>query len=331
MKRVTLPLPDDPGYEDAFHAFRAQGLGSSDIAVALGLSRFMTPYELYLEKTGLVPRPDLSNLDHIVFGHLLEDVIAKEWSRRTVRDVRNVNQGWVHDEHDWARCNVDRTIVDIKDGLGPGVLEIKTTNAFMSSEWGPSEELPEGMVVLQPTRPSEDGRVPLYYEVQVQHQLMVSGYKWGVLAVLIGGQDLRWYVIFRNEEIIENLLLLCGDFWTRIQHGMEPEPDWEHRTTLALLGRRFPGTDGSEVELGELMQHWHEVRVDALAWVNTQQKAADAAKARILHTMGDAAIGKLPDGTWYERKLNKAGNVQLTHKQPKKSKKDKDEELKEAA
>lgn len=329
MKQVTLPHPDDPGYEDAFHAFRADGLGSSDIAVALGLSRFGTPYALFLEKTGLLPRPDLSDREDVLFGHLLEDEISKEWARRAGRKVRNVNQGWIHDEYDWARCNVDRRIVAIDDDLGPGILEIKTTNAFMAGEWGPTEKLPEGVTELRPTGPSEDGLVPLYYEVQVQHQLMISGYKWGVLAVLIGGQQLRWYLIFRNEEIISNLILLCGDFWTKIQHNIEPDPDWEHKTTLALLSRRFPGTDGSEVELDQTVLHWHEVRVDSLAWVNSQQKAADAAKARILYAMGDAAIGKLPDGTWYERKQTKAGYIQLTHKKPKASKKD--EELKQAA
>ena len=54
--RVVVPPGDASGaLSPAQHARRAQGLGASDVAAVLGLSKYKSPFDVYLEKRGLLP------------------------------------------------------------------------------------------------------------------------------------------------------------------------------------------------------------------------------------------------------------------------------------
>src|SRR5690606_4046622 len=79
---------------------RTRGIGGSDAATVLGLNKWRTPFELWLEKTGQV-EPVSSDSEAAYFGNLLEDVVAKEFSRRTGKKVRRRNAILQHPEYDF--------------------------------------------------------------------------------------------------------------------------------------------------------------------------------------------------------------------------------------
>jgi len=54
---------------------RRQGIGASDAAVILGLTKWKSPMGLYAEKTGLVPMGQ-EETDLLEWGNRLEPVIA---------------------------------------------------------------------------------------------------------------------------------------------------------------------------------------------------------------------------------------------------------------
>ena len=58
--------------ESAWHAFRALGVGGSDMSTILGLNPYSTPYDLWLEKTGHQQPEDISGKWAIVKGNILE-------------------------------------------------------------------------------------------------------------------------------------------------------------------------------------------------------------------------------------------------------------------
>lgn len=66
---------------------RQKGIGGSDAAVVLGLSKWKTPFELWLEKTGQVLLDDEQS-DAAYFGTILEDIVAKEFEIRSGKKVR---------------------------------------------------------------------------------------------------------------------------------------------------------------------------------------------------------------------------------------------------
>jgi len=105
-------------------AIRKLGLGSSDAAVAVGLSPYKCPLSLWLEKTGRKEPEDISHKEAVLWGIELEPVLAQVYAKRTGYRVRRVNAVLQHPEHLFMLANLDREVVGHPDG--PGILEIKT-------------------------------------------------------------------------------------------------------------------------------------------------------------------------------------------------------------
>ena len=212
---------------DEWLAIRAKGIGSSDAAAAIGLSSYKCALSLWLEKTGRQPSEDLSNKEAVVWGTVLEPVVAKMYAERTGRKVRRVNAVLQHPEHAFMLANLDREVIT-EDGTG--VLEIKTAGFYSAQLW-------------------EDG-VPVAYQCQVLHQLAVTGHAWADVAVLLGGQEFRIYRIERDEEKIGDLIRREAHFWQQVRQDWQPEPDGSS-DAAAALGWLFPRDDGQTVDLSD--------------------------------------------------------------------------------
>ncbi|MGZ8258117.1 MAG: YqaJ viral recombinase family nuclease, partial [Methylotenera sp.] len=170
---------------------RGRGVGSSDAAVAVGLSPYKSPLKLWLEKTDRQLAPDLAANDAVFWGTTLEHIIATVYAERTGVKVRRLNAVLQHPEYPFMLANLDRVVQHPTDGNG--ILEVKTAGVNSARFW-------------------EDG-VPESYQCQVLHQLAVTGKAWCDVAVLIGGQDFRVYRVVRDEEKIADLIEREVKFW----------------------------------------------------------------------------------------------------------------------
>lgn len=166
---------------------RRTGIGSSDAATAVGLNPYQSQLELWLHKTGkadLLPAVDPNDDTSPMFwGTLLEPIVAAHYTKRTGNKVRRVNAVLQHPKHPWMLANVDREVVGSSEVQ---ILECKTAGIHGARLW-------------------KDG-VPEYVQLQVMHQLAVTGYKAADVAVLIGGQELRIFRIERDEALIARLI-----------------------------------------------------------------------------------------------------------------------------
>lgn len=70
---------------------RNGGIGSSDAAVAIGLSPYKAPLTLWLEKTHRKLPDGLSDKEAVIWGTALEPVLARAYAERTGTRVRKVN------------------------------------------------------------------------------------------------------------------------------------------------------------------------------------------------------------------------------------------------
>ena len=122
------------------------------------------------------------------------------------------------------------------------------------------------------------------------------------LAVMMAGPEFRIYHIHRDDELISQMIEREGEVWERIQTGKAPEPDYDHATTGDLMAKLYPGTDGTEIILPDSAAHWQQVMAEAKSQVKLYETIADGAKNHLLHLMGNAAIGRLPDGSQFTRK-----------------------------
>ncbi len=216
---------------EAWLQLRQQGIGSSDAAVAIGLSPYKSPLSLWLEKTQRKAPDDLSEKEAVIWGTVLEPVLASVYAERTGKKVRRVNAVLQHTDHPFMLANLDREVLD---PAGNGVLEIKTAGYHSAPQW-------------------EEG-VPVAYQCQVLHQLAVTGHAWADVAVLIGGQDFRIYRIQRDDDKIADLIQREAQFWQCVTDDRQPEPDGSDDAGQALQWL-FPRDDGQTVDLSESVEY----------------------------------------------------------------------------
>ncbi|AOX99671.1 YqaJ viral recombinase family protein [Jeongeupia sp. USM3] len=207
---------------------RLRGIGSSDAAAAVGLSPYKSALSLWLEKTRRKAPDDLSLKEAVIWGQVLEPVLANVYAERTGARVRRVNAVLQHPEHRFMLANLDRAVVAGPDGAG--ILEIKTAGYQSAPQW-------------------EDG-IPVAYQCQVLHQLAVTGHAWADVAVLIGGQDFRIYRVERDEERIADLVAREAAFWQCVASDTQPSPDGSADAGSALQWL-FPHDDGQVVDLSD--------------------------------------------------------------------------------
>ena len=215
-----------------FALTRAQCLGGSDIGAILGLSKWHSPVDIWMEKTGRC----INKLDSLPlrFGSFAESFIATEYERATNTSLTIYEPAITHPQYIYLQGHIDRFVC-----AGPlfnesgqlqasKVLECKTANVFSQSEWGDIGT----------------DQVPMPYLVQCLWYLMLTGIEQADLAVLLGNADFRIYEIHRDWELEEMLLDKAIHFWEK--HVLEDRsPPAKTESDLRTL---FPKSRGKQVE-----------------------------------------------------------------------------------
>jgi len=204
-----------------FSVDRSKYIGGSDIGAILGLSRYRTPLQVWMEKTG----KDTKKSDSLPmrFGSFAEEFVASEYSRATGFELIHDESIYIHPTHSFMSAHIDRfvlTNVDLSnsgkrtsdtkstsvtsiDGdksnpsLFSRILECKTANPFATSEWG------------------EIGsdQVPMSYLCQCIWYMAITDINHTDLAVLFGNSDFRIYEIARDLELEELVIQKAEYFW----------------------------------------------------------------------------------------------------------------------
>jgi putative phage-type endonuclease len=200
---------------------RSKFIGGSDIAAAMGVSRWKTPLQLWAEKTGEVEPEDISGKDAVKFGIKLEEFVAKTFTEETGLKVRRAPKNYQHPEYDFMRCQVDRLVTGTED-----LLECKTCSAWGAKEW-------------------EGEEIPAEYILQVSWQLMITGRKVGYIAVLIGGQAFVWKKIEADQELFDSMLKAAISFWEMVQNKIPPVAEAADNSFMIEL---FPSAGPDLVE-----------------------------------------------------------------------------------
>lgn len=266
---------------------RMTGIGGSDAAAALGLSPWRQPLELYMEKRGEIPPSD--ETEPMRWGTLLEPVIRQEYANRTGREVIQPPM-LRHAKHAFMIVHVDGITKDDR------IFEAKTARS--SEGWG---------------EPGTDA-VPMAYTLQLQHSMLVAELHVSDLAVLIGGNDFRLYEIPADRELQEMMVEGEAVFWNHVQQGKPPEPDYEAPSTLGLIRRLYPGTDGTRMVATEEQERWRKVMEEAQAKADALQAVADGSRSRLLWDMQESALLAFADGKALRRRQvnRKAYSVEAT-------------------
>ncbi len=136
--------------EEEWLDYRRGGIGGSDVSIIFGVSHFRSNRELYYDKLGIKPIREMDDLTWLQkkMGHVLEDLVAEVFSRKTGLKVFEVKKMFSHPLHTFMRADVDRFVIDKKGRRG--ILECKTTNYLNKDAWAGE-------------------KYPYQYELQIRH------------------------------------------------------------------------------------------------------------------------------------------------------------------
>lgn len=273
-----MSLVAAPGDLEAWHAWRAEGVGASDVAAILGLSNWGSAWAVWAEKVGLIePERDLDDDDPREFGRRAEAMIAPWFTDKTGLHVV-ASQLWAqHDTYPWMKATPDGGVSETPRLILP------------ASRLDPDLFLGGLEIKVDFGRPWHDG-IPIYYKTQGQWQMACTGWERVWFAVL-HGRKLRIYELERSEADIAFMIDAVGTFWTEHVVAGVPPPLDDSEATSKALERLYPEhRPGLKVDLTASAQ-W----IDALKAAKADEAAAkrrvERARSEILNALGEGEIG----------------------------------------
>ncbi|WP_165436510.1 YqaJ viral recombinase family protein [Amycolatopsis suaedae] len=259
---AELVLP--PGADRArWLAARRTGVGGSDVSTLVGLTRYTSPYELWLDKTGALPLVDDVPSEAAEMGQLLEPVVRDRFARVHHLAVTQVGT-YRSREWPWMLANPDGVC---SDGAG---YEGKTCSHWVAHEWA-------------------DGQTADHAELQAQWGMAVTGLSRWHVAVLIAGQRNEYRVIERDDELIGVLVDVSRRFWhDHVRAGVPPEWGGSDAATTYLKDRYSVGDIDSVVEIDAGDRDELAAERDKAAAALKAAEAVDAAvRNRVRGLLGD--------------------------------------------
>lgn len=255
-KPIALPKPAD---RQKWLAERRKGVGGSDAAAAIGLSKWMTPLELWLDKRGELIREETSSMR---WGITLEPIVRQEYCNQTGAEVLVPEAIYQHSQHAFAIINLDGLVLS-RDRIYEG----KTSRT--GEGWG---------------EPGTD-EVPPEYNLQVQHGMAITGLPMADIAVLIGGSDFRIYCVEADLDLQQMMLEREAEFWQMVVDERPPEPttpaDVKLRWKMATAGKQAE----ADMELANDCLSLRDLK-DALKAGEAQKESLEA---KLQTAMMDAA------------------------------------------
>ena len=178
-------------------------VSASQIAALYGRSPYVTEWMLYQDFARIQPLPEAEN-ERTHFGRAIEGVILNLASERLRLDVYpNTGDSYVPDApigctmDAWCNC----------PSRGRGVVEAKNVDRLQwLTGWTETE-------------------APVHIELQLQVQMSVLGADWGVIAVLVGGNELKIYERKPDKALIVDMRQRAMRFLASVQSKSPPPMD----------------------------------------------------------------------------------------------------------
>lgn len=243
--------------------WRKKGIGGSDVSAILGINKWTSAIELWLDKTNQKNDPVEVN-EVMQWGTILEPVVRDHFAVVTGKIVIEVRAILQHLDHPFMLADVDGVTTD--DNGNPAILEIKTASEYKRDEWS--------------------NGVPTYYQTQVQHYLCVTGVSKAYVAVLIGGNSFRIYEVDADPEVQQMLIAVEKDFWDKVQNMIRPDMDGSD-AAKDLLDRIYTGGVEEEIILPEDAIEWVDAYIEASAEEDNAKAKKQEASNHLKEIMGD--------------------------------------------
>lgn len=199
-----------PATREAWLALRNEGIGSSEVGVIAGVSRFQTPIGLYLKKKGLTaPEPESSVM---AAGHEFEPLVAYRYALETGDVMDPASEG------DWLAVSKAKPF-----------LRVSPDRIFWNKDIPAAERTYDNAYIFEAktTKMSvTPDDFPKSWFLQVQYQMGVMGIKKAVIGWFSYADCLRFgYVeVPFNAVVFAEIERMLTSFWNdNVLAGRMPE------------------------------------------------------------------------------------------------------------
>lgn len=264
---------------------RKHWIGASESAALFGLSPYTTEFEVWHQKIGNIPSPDLSADERVNAGQFLEPSIAAWASHKWHWPIVNIKPYRQHPTVQRMGASLDFETVD---GLEP--VEIKNVDnlIFRDSDWQH-----EGDVITN---------APDHHLVQVQHQISCqpadrqAQAERGWLIVCVGGNKLYRMEVPRHDGFIGRLERTVEEFWASIAANDAPQPDFQIDANAINLLYHGTGIEFADLRGNERARDLACLYLEGLEVEKSGKGQKSVALAELKTMMKDARGALIDDG-----------------------------------
>lgn len=243
-----------------FHERRAKGIGGSDVAAILGLSRYKTPEALWLEKTGQVAGDDTLTADRDR-GNTFERIAIERYAERSGKSVMRAGDRGSHPLYPWMLYTVDAVEIDNGEEV---ICEVKCPSLGMYS------------------RIKREG-LPEEWRLQMQHYLCATECSRGRFIIFCADRmELVDFEVVADPELHALLIEKEQEFWTLVE-TMTPPANVVAEIALnkiVLVGEVEKRNDAEFLEAMAMLR-------EAKAVEATAEQVVLEAKERVLEVVGE--------------------------------------------
>lgn len=230
MNRQTIT----PADETAWLQLRTQDITSTDVAALFGLSPYKTAFELWHEKqAGEVVR--IAESDRMRWGSRLEATVAQGiaddqgWFVRPMKEYIRLPEHRIGASFDFRVMFGEQQRIDaetsaaqmqqayrgkhlhaVHDTPDDAILEIKCVDYLAFRDGWTIEE---GFI-----------EAPPHIELQVQHQMLVSGLSRAYIGVLVGGNRIEVLERRADPAVHRGIIAKVAEFWQSLADNNPPPP-----------------------------------------------------------------------------------------------------------
>ena len=166
--------------------------------------------EAVLEKIGLKPKADLSAIEAVQMGHVMQPIIGRLAQDKLGIELKEADYMMTHPKETWMRSHFDFISAD-----GKTLVEAKNYNAAVRNKFDADANI-----------------IPAADMAQLIHECAVHGIDDIVLAVLFGGQNFEVFKFTITQEQKEQLIKDMARYWSAVATRTPLEAEDTEQTKL---------------------------------------------------------------------------------------------------
>ena len=198
--------------------------------------------EVIMQKQGKIDPPDLSQIEAVQMGHVMQPIIGRLAQDRLNMELKDADYPLTHPDHSWLRSHFDFISAD-----GRVLVEAKNYNINARNKFD-----------------VDSNRIPPADYAQILHEATVHRVDRVILAVLFGGQEFQTFDFTFSEEEKENLIKDMAVYWGHVKADTLPEPQSLEATKLI-----YPNDNGQSMVASQAL----ETAIQQLKQIKGQIKA----------------------------------------------------------